>query len=164
MTTQSILLKTDARLRVQTPKAQREALLDLFLSSTATAKAFAAEHGIKYPTFAVWVQNRRKRSVLNGSAVPGAMGGKGCFPTHSPNDQPQPQPQPQQWLEALISPGLGFGTVPLAGGISGGILLDLPGGARLRLADLGQVELVGALLLALERGALSGRVLADAAC
>lgn len=56
------LLKTDTRFRVRTPAAQRDALLDLYERGTLTAKAFAAEHGIKYPTFAVWIQQRRKRS------------------------------------------------------------------------------------------------------
>lgn len=59
------LLKTDTRFRVRTPAAQRDALLDLYERGTLTAKAFAASHGIKYPTFAVWVQQRRKRSNSN---------------------------------------------------------------------------------------------------
>lgn len=61
------LLKTDTRFRVRTPAAQRDALLDLYARGTLTAKAFAAAYGIKYPTFAVWVQQRRKRAPFNGS-------------------------------------------------------------------------------------------------
>jgi transposase-like protein len=56
------LLKTDTRFRGRIPAHQRDALLDLYERGTLTAKAFAAAHGIKYPTFAVWVQQRRKRS------------------------------------------------------------------------------------------------------
>lgn len=59
------LLKTDTRFRVRTPAAQRDALLDLYERGTLTAKAFAAAHGIKYSTFAVWVQQRRKRAVTD---------------------------------------------------------------------------------------------------
>jgi transposase-like protein len=73
------LLKTDTRFRVRTPAAQRDALLDLYERGTLTAKAFAASHGIKYPTFAVWVQQRRKRS--HSSA---------------------PDPSPLRWVEAAL--------------------------------------------------------------
>jgi hypothetical protein len=59
------LLKTDARSRVITPLEHREALLDLFEASTATAKAFAAEHGIKYPTFYSWLLKRRSSAATS---------------------------------------------------------------------------------------------------
>ena len=73
------LLKTDTRFRVRTPAAQRDALLDLYAHGTLTAKAFAAAHGIKYPTFAAWVQQRRKRS----------------------NDRPS-EPSPLRWVETVL--------------------------------------------------------------
>jgi hypothetical protein len=37
-------------------------LLDLYERGTLTAKAFATAYVIKYPTFALWIQRRRKRS------------------------------------------------------------------------------------------------------
>jgi transposase-like protein len=73
------LLKTDTRFRVRTPAAQRDALLDLYERGTLTAKAFATAHGIKYPTFAVWVQQRRKRSHSRA-----------------------PDPSPLRWVEAAL--------------------------------------------------------------
>lgn len=45
--------------RLRFSREQREALLDAFERSGMTGAAFAKEHGIKYQTFATWVQQRR---------------------------------------------------------------------------------------------------------
>ncbi len=55
------ILKTDALGRVCTGKARREAILDDFESSGMSGKAYARLHGIKYPTFAYWIQARRRK-------------------------------------------------------------------------------------------------------
>ncbi len=44
------------------PAPQREALLDAFDRSGQSAMAFSRQHGIKYPTFANWIQCRRKKT------------------------------------------------------------------------------------------------------
>jgi len=55
------LLKTDALGRVQTSPQKREAILDAFEASGMRGPAFARHIGVKYPTFATWVQKRRRR-------------------------------------------------------------------------------------------------------
>jgi transposase len=55
------ILKVDVVGRVWTPGEQREAVLDEFERSGLPASKFAAHIGVKYPTFASWVQKRRKR-------------------------------------------------------------------------------------------------------
>ena len=54
------VFKVDARGRVQTQRARREELLDEFERSGASGQAFAKLVGIKYQTFASWVQKRRR--------------------------------------------------------------------------------------------------------
>ena len=59
------VLKVDEAGRVWTPRELREAVLDEFERSGMPATQFAARLGVKYPTFASWVQQRRK---LRGEA------------------------------------------------------------------------------------------------
>ena len=54
------LMTTDARGRVRVPVERREALLDEFERSGLSGVKFAQMVGVKYPTFALWVQKRRK--------------------------------------------------------------------------------------------------------
>ena len=53
------ILKQDALGRVGTKREQREALLDEFERSGLKGAQFARAAGIKYQTFANWVQQRR---------------------------------------------------------------------------------------------------------
>jgi len=53
------LIRSDSKGRVLVPAAQREALLDAFEASGQSGTAFCRQHGLKYPTFATWVQKRR---------------------------------------------------------------------------------------------------------
>lgn len=57
---QTLILKTDTLGRVRMPKDRREAILDAFERSGMSGQAFAARVGVKYPTFATWVQKRRR--------------------------------------------------------------------------------------------------------
>ncbi len=57
------ILKTDTKGRIRTPLARREQLLDEFERSSLSAAKFAALTGLKYQTFAGWVQRRRKERV-----------------------------------------------------------------------------------------------------
>ncbi|NJL72237.1 MAG: hypothetical protein HC888_11970 [Candidatus Competibacteraceae bacterium] len=54
------LLKADVRGRVRVPGAKREAILDVFEQSGLSGPAFAKQWGLKYPTFASWVQRRHR--------------------------------------------------------------------------------------------------------
>ena len=56
------ILKMDTRGRVRTPPERREALLAQFDQSGMSGQKFAAWAGIKYPTFANWLQQRGKRA------------------------------------------------------------------------------------------------------
>jgi hypothetical protein len=55
------LLKVDARGRVQVSEERREALLDEFDRSGMSGAGFAKHYGIKYTTFAYWIQARRRK-------------------------------------------------------------------------------------------------------
>jgi hypothetical protein len=55
------LIRSDIRGRVLVPSRQREALLDAFEQSGISAMAFCRQHDLKYPTFATWVQKRRRQ-------------------------------------------------------------------------------------------------------
>ena len=56
----SKILKTDALGRVRTPAARHEQLLDEFERSGVSGAKFAGLTGLKYQTFASWVQRRRR--------------------------------------------------------------------------------------------------------
>ena len=116
------LLKTDTRNRVVTPPERRESLLDEFERSGLSAARFAALTGLKYPTFAHWVQPRRRQRAP-ATAPPGASDA----------------PTSVRWLEAVV--GAASAPTPL--------LLHLPGGCRLEITHAGQVPLAVALLRAL---------------
>ncbi len=57
----SEILKVDARGRVQVTAERREALLDEFDRSGMSGAGFAKHYGIKYTTFAYWIQARRRK-------------------------------------------------------------------------------------------------------
>jgi hypothetical protein len=54
------LIRCDSKGRVLVAAGQRDALLDAFEQSGQSAMAFCRQHGLKYPTFATWVQKRRR--------------------------------------------------------------------------------------------------------
>ena len=49
--------------RVRYTRKQRERVLELFEKSGMSGKAFAQKYGIKYPTFALWRRQQRKRQI-----------------------------------------------------------------------------------------------------
>ena len=55
------LIHSDRRGRVLVSLEQREALLDAFERSGQSGVAFCRQHGLKYPTFATWVQKRKRQ-------------------------------------------------------------------------------------------------------
>jgi|SRR5271167_2875845 len=119
------VLKTDVLGRVQTPAARREQLLDEFERSGLSGQKFAAVVGIKYPTFASWVQQRRRK---RGDYVAGKV----------------PAPRNKvRWLEAVVEQNPGGQSQPA-------LVLALSGGARIEIGDLKQVALAAALVRALQ--------------
>ncbi len=109
-------MKTDAVGRVRTPAAKRAEILAAFERSGVSGVEFAALVGVKYPTFAAWVQARRRQRGEVGTRRRSAV----------------------RFVEAAVPPPPPEAPAPLE--------LELPGGVRLRLTEPGQVPLVVALL------------------
>ena len=60
-TEEPLILKTDVLGRVRMPADRREAILDGFEQSGMSGQAFAKQIGVKYSTFASWIQKRRRQ-------------------------------------------------------------------------------------------------------
>ena len=128
MTSTDRVLKVDGAGRVWTPRERREAVLDEFERSGLPATKFAAHLGVKYPTFASWVQKRRKLRGDGGVAA-------------------QLQPAALKWVEASVASAEANAAQPL--------VVHLPGGARIELVEVGQVALAGELLRVLCGGGMT---------
>ncbi|WP_083805300.1 IS66 family insertion sequence element accessory protein TnpA [Chthoniobacter flavus] len=119
------VLKQDRRGRVRVSKERREALLTEFAGSGLSASAFAAMAGIKYPTFANWLQKRRKAGGnLVGAPVEGGNG-----------------EGPIRLWEAVVEE-----QATPAGGNGAGLSIELPGAARLRVHSPAQLAMAAELL------------------
>ena len=127
--TDEVVLKQDVLGRVRTPKERREQLLDEFERSGLPGLKFAELAGIKYQTFATWAQKRRRQ---RGDYAAGKF---------------TAAKKSVQWLEAVMEPSPG--AVVKAGTLF--LALHLPGGARVEISDVKQVELAAALVRALQR-------------
>ncbi len=122
------ILKQDAAGRVWTPPERREAVLDEFEKSGLPAAQFAAHVGVKYPTFATWVQKRRKaREGANASDCQTPM-----------------VPRLEAWVEATVK-----GVVDDS---EGALVVHLPGGVRVEVSTAAQAKLAACLLRALGEG------------
>ena len=122
------ILKVDQSGRVWTPPERREAILDEFERSGMPASKFAGHIGVKYTTFAAWVQKRKKQ-----------RGGEdgGLAPLNTPPALP--------WVEAVVESS--------ASGTAKPLVMYLPDGVRLEIADAGQAALAAELLRVLGIGA-----------
>jgi hypothetical protein len=56
------IIKTDVLGRIKTPAARREQLIDEFERSGLSGCKFAELAGLKYQTFATWVQKRWRKN------------------------------------------------------------------------------------------------------
>ena len=123
-----VVLKTDTRGRVVTPVARRESLLDEFERSGLSGAKFAQLTGLKYSTFACWLQRRRQE--------------RGAAPSAGQKDPAAAV----RWLEAVVeqpSPGPGPDLVRVR----------LSSGAWVEVQHAGQAALVAALVRAWEKAA-----------
>jgi hypothetical protein len=118
MTQDQKLMTTDARGRVRVSDERREALLDEFERSGLSGVKFAQLAGVKYPTFALWVQKRRKARQA----------------------QPDEGAQPVTFAEAIVDRGTGV----MIG--AAGLTIELPGGARLLVQSPVQLQMAAELL------------------
>lgn len=126
MKTTSIILKTDRRGRVRTPPERREALLEEFDRSGLSLTRFAELAGVRYSTFATWLQHRRFRA---GAA---------------PQGKEKDRRKPVRFAEVLVD-----GTLPPAPAVACALKVSLPGGAHMVLTEASQVPLAARLIGAL---------------
>jgi hypothetical protein len=140
------LLKTDTDGRVRTTPERREALLDEFERSGLSGMRFAARYGIKYPTFANWAA-RRRRERMGGAAE--EVGSDDA--AASARQRVRTPAQPVRWLEAVAESPVSHGHA--GSGSARGVILYLPGGARMEVAHADQAPLAAALMRALSGGA-----------
>ncbi|MDE3068577.1 MAG: IS66 family insertion sequence element accessory protein TnpB [Verrucomicrobiota bacterium] len=121
------VLKRDGQGRVRMPAARREQLLDEFERSGLSGPKFAALAGLKYQTFATWAQKRKRQR--EAAKVPAAM------------------PESVKWLEAVVEQA--HEAANRTGGAS--LVLQLPGGVRLEVADERQAALAAMVVRALAK-------------
>jgi len=114
----ALLLKADIRGRVRTPPEQRRALLDAFDASSMSGAEFARHHGLTYPTFMAWLAARKRQ----GSPPVGAG------------------PSRRLFHEVVLD------VRPDSAALPHGLVVELPGGARLRVEHPGQIPLAAAML------------------
>lgn len=119
------LIKTDILGRMQRTREQRDRILDEYEHSGLSGPKFAALCGVKYQTFATWLQRRKRQR----------------------NAPPQRQPQRKaatqvRWLEASVQP---------AAASTPGLLLQLPGGVQAQISNEEHISLAAALVRALEK-------------
>lgn len=120
----TLILKRDTRGRVRVPRERREALLEEFGGSGLSAMKFSAMVGVRYPTFAGWLQQRRRSSAANNSVVR--------------------QESPIHLVEAVPE-----GTMRCPSEAMSALRVHLPGGAFLELTEGRQAMLAAQLLKAL---------------
>ena len=121
---EAAILRQDQRGRVRVPAERREALLDEFERSGASAARFARLAGINYQTFAGWVQKRRQSRATASSPV----GEGGCGAGGGP----------LRLFQALVDDhGAARGS---------GLVVELPGGSRIILGSPLELELAAELV------------------
>ena len=121
-----VILKADKLGRVKTPAARRERLLDEYERSGLGGQEFASLSGIKYQTFATWVQLRRRK---RGTIQP-----------------PAKSADPMRWLETVVEQVQNPDSKNMAV-----MVVHLPGGARVEVADEKQAVLAAVLIRALAK-------------
>ena len=131
------VLKRDVLGRVKTATAQREALLDEFERSGLCGTKFAAVAGVKYQTFASWVQKRRQATGAHSNSSKKSAAKKKTV-------RRVPALPALGWVEAVVD----HAVVPVAKKAT--LRLELPGGAGVLIADEAQTELAAALLKRLQ--------------
>lgn len=128
------LLRVDALGRVWTSTERREWLLDEFERSGVAGAEFARIAGIKYSTFANWVQRRRRATggypTLGKTGIAAGPKRRAALPG-------------PRFVEAKIE------RIPGGPGDVAALRVELPGGARMEIADGSQARLAAALLRAL---------------
>jgi len=118
------LIKTDCLGRIRVSPEHRKKILDAFEASSMSGQKFAEHSGVKYQTFASWVQKRKRERNEYSSEVaiaPSALIGTLAEIELQPSEE------------------------------SSAISVELPGGARLTLSTPEQTALAAALINKLTR-------------
>jgi transposase len=124
------IIKQDSRGRLRTTPERREALLVEFDRSGMSGQKFSAWAGIKYSTWANWVQQRRKAQGRVASAPNETKpGGDGA--NHV------------RWLEAVVGASTEKASAKPKTGV---LIVQGAGGMRIEIADEAQVKLAAQLL------------------
>jgi len=119
------ILKRDTLGRVKTPRERREAILEAFNQSGMSGQKFAAWAGIKYTTFANWLQQRRKQGQVqtpSGAEVADKV----------------------QWVKAVVG-GRSRRKTELKP-VAAGLIVHGPGGVWIEVHEEKQVEWAAKLL------------------
>jgi DNA-binding transcriptional regulator YiaG len=128
--TDAEILKVDAHGRVRSTPERRQKLLEEFDKSGLSGPKFAALTGLKYQTFATWLQKRKRLQGSAEAAVP-----KLNAPAKA-----------MQWLETVIEEA-----APASASSAMALLVRLPSGAVVEVANSGQATLAAAVLRAWEK-------------
>lgn len=122
------IFKRDARGHIRVPAKRREALLDEFERSGMSGAEFARFAGVAYGTFATWAHRRRKEREMAPAAEAGQF----------------------QLVEATVET-----EAPEASSAqqTTGLLIELPGGSRLRVESPMQLRMAAELLSLMAQGA-----------
>lgn len=118
------LIKTDVLGRRHHTREQRERILEEYEHSGLSGPKFAALCGVKYQTFATWLQRRKRPRNASPRGKPRR---KAATKVH--------------WLEVQ----------PASPGTVTGLLLQLPGGIRAQVSNPHHIALAAALVRALEK-------------
>jgi len=121
------ILKTDRRGRVRFTPARRDQLIDEFLKSGLSGPRYCKVTGLSYSTFANWLQKRRgKRTALPSTTATA---------------------QPVEWLEAVVEKAQACASSATADSL----VVRLPSGAAMEVANVSQANVAAALLRAWEK-------------
>ena len=112
--------------RVRTPPDRRDELLDEFERGGISGAEFARIVGVNYQTFATWVQARRKKRGVD------------------PRTPPKPRVAPARWIEAVADRAVPESAASV-------MVIELPGGALMRVGDAAQAALATRVIAALQK-------------
>ena len=110
------IVKQDKLGRYRTSRSQREAMLAEYDGSGMSGPEYAEYIGVKYPTFATWLQRRKQRD----GAEPRMEDAKAVEP-------------PVKWVEAVVEKESEEATM--------GVVIRLRGGEEMTIRDEGGVKL-----------------------
>jgi hypothetical protein len=122
------IFKRDKMGRVRVSRARREALLNEFERGGTSGAQFADYVGIKYSTFATWIQKRQRRRA------------SGVGIGHQSRVLKSKRTAPIRWLETMVD------AAGKESGPEARLRVHLPGGAHLEITNRAQAGLAAVLL------------------